>query len=70
MSGKRVREKLAAGGTVYGTFFHYTTNPAIVDELPDEGLDFIVVNTEHNALDLADFLGLQYALRAKGIACP
>ena len=69
MSGRRIKEKLAAGEAVFGTFIQYVTHPAIVEGLPDEGLDFVVLNAEHNALDLADFLPLQFALRGKGIAC-
>jgi len=69
MSGKMLKEKLSNGETVYGTFFRDITNPAIVDVLPDEGLDFIIVTCEHNALDLADFQSLRYALNGKGIAC-
>jgi len=69
VSGRRVKEKLANGQTVFGTFIQYTVNPAVVEVLPDEGLDFVVVNTEHNALDMADFLPLQFALHNKGIAC-
>ena len=69
MSAKRVKEKLAGGERVFGMFMHYVNNPAIVEILPDEGLDFVIVTAEHNALDLADFLGLQFALHSKGIAC-
>jgi 2-keto-3-deoxy-L-rhamnonate aldolase RhmA len=69
MSGIRVKQRLAEGGTVFGTFMHYTTNPAVVEVLPDQGLDFVVCNLEHNALEAAEFLGLQFALKAKGIAC-
>ncbi len=69
MSGMRLKETLAKGGRVFGTFFQYMTNPAVVEVLPDRGLDFVVVNAEHNALDLADFLAVRWALAAKGIAC-
>ncbi len=69
MSSTRVKEKLANGETVFGIFLQYTTNPEAVNVLPDEGLDFVVVNTEHNALDMGDFHGMQFALRSKGIAC-
>jgi len=69
MSGKRLKEKLTAGEPVFGTFFQYTTNPAVVQILPTRGLDFVIVNTEHNHLDLADFLPLAWALRARDIAC-
>lgn len=67
--GKALKEKMVRGQTVYGTFFQYTVNPAIVDVLPDGALDFVIVTAEHNALDLAEFLPVRYALAAKGIAC-
>lgn len=67
--GKALKEKMLRGETVYGTFFQYTVNPAIVDMLPDNALDFVMVSAEHNALDLAEFLPMRYALAAKGIAC-
>lgn len=67
--GKALKEKMQRGQTVYGTFLQYTVNPAIVDILPDNTLDFVIVTAEHNALDLAEFLPVRYALAAKGIAC-
>lgn len=67
--GKALKDKMQRGQTVYGTFLQYTVNPAIVDVLPDDTLDFVIVTAEHNALDLAEFLPVRYALAAKGIAC-
>ncbi len=67
--GKLLKDKMLRGDTVYGTFFQHITNPAIVDVLPDGALDFVIVTAEHNALDLAEFLPVRYALAAKGIAC-
>ena len=67
--GKILKDKLLQGQTVFGTFLQHTTNPAIVDVLPDNALDFVIVTAEHNALDLAEFLPIRYALAAKGIAC-
>ena len=67
--GKALKDKMQRGQTVYGTFLQYTVNPAIVDILPDNTLDFVIVTAEHNALDLAEFLPVRYALAAKGIAC-
>lgn len=64
-----LKDKLLAGDTVYGTLIQHTVNPAIVDVIGDGLLDFVIVTAEHNALDLADFLPLRYALAAKGIAC-
>lgn len=67
--GKLLKEKMLRGQAVYGTFFQYTVNPAIVDVLPENSLDFVIVSAEHNALDLAEFLPVRYALAARGIAC-
>lgn len=67
--GKILKDKLQRGQTVYGTLIQHTTNPAIVDVIDDDLLDFVIVTAEHNALDLAEFLPLRYALAARGIAC-
>jgi 2-keto-3-deoxy-L-rhamnonate aldolase RhmA len=69
VTGKLLKEKLVHGETVYGTFFQHAVTPAIVDFLPEKALDFVIVSAEHNALDLAEFLPIRYALAAKGIAC-
>lgn len=69
MLGKGLKEKMQRGQPVFGTFIQYTVNPAIVDVLPEGALDFVIVTAEHNALELAEFLPLKYALAAKGIAC-
>ena len=69
MGVAEIKKKIAAREIVYGTFFQYVSNPAVVDVLPDEGLDFVIVNIEHNHLDLADFIGVARALHCKGIAC-
>ena len=69
MSGKILKEKLAAGKTVYGTLIAHLTDPAIVNVLPEGMLDFVIVTPEHTAYDIGDFLPLRHALAAKGIAC-
>jgi 2-keto-3-deoxy-L-rhamnonate aldolase RhmA len=66
--GKALKEKLIRGDAVFGTFISHAVNPAIVDMVPDNSLDFVIVTAEHNALDLAEFLPIRYALAAKGIA--
>lgn len=64
-----LKEKLRNGHTVYGTLIQHAVVPAVVDFIPDNSIDFVIVTAEHNALDIADFLPLRYALAAKGIAC-
>lgn len=67
--GKLLKEKLLRGETVFGTFFQNAVSPGLIDFLPDQALDFAIVSAEHNALDLAEFLPIRYALATKGIAC-
>lgn len=69
MNAKTLKDKLIKGDAVYGTLIQHAVTPAMVDFLPDGALDFVIVTAEHNALDLADFLPLRYALASKGIAC-
>jgi 2-keto-3-deoxy-L-rhamnonate aldolase RhmA len=67
--GRILKDKLQQGDTVYGTLIQHAVTPSIVDFLPEGALDFVIVTAEHNALDIADFLPLRYALAGKGIAC-
>jgi len=69
MSGRILKEKLLHGERVMGMLIQHAVTPSLVDVLPDGSLDFVIVSAEHNALDLAEFLPLRYALAAKGIAC-
>lgn len=64
-----LKAKLRRGQPVFGTLIQHAVVPAVVDFIPDGSIDFVIVTAEHNALDLADFLPLRYALAAKGIAC-
>lgn len=64
-----LKDKMMKGHTVFGMLVQHTVVPAIVDFIPDDTLDFVIVSAEHNALDIADFMPLRYALAAKGIAC-
>src|SRR6187551_3948884 len=64
-----LKDKLMKGQAVYGTLIQHAVVPAIVDFIPDNSIDFVIVTAEHNALDIADFMPLRYALAAKGIAC-
>lgn len=63
-----LKDKMMKGHTVFGTLIQHAVVPAIVDFIPDGSIDFVIVTAEHNALDIADFMPLRYALAAKGIA--
>lgn len=69
MLARELKQKLLQGETVYGTLIQHAIAPALVDFIPANTLDFVIVTAEHNALDIADFLPLKYALASKGIAC-
>lgn len=69
MLSQQIKEKLTRGEPIFGTLIQHTVTPSIVDFIPPNSLDFVIVTAEHNALDIADFLPLRYALAAKGIAC-
>jgi 2-keto-3-deoxy-L-rhamnonate aldolase RhmA len=63
-----LKDKMMKGHTVFGMLVQHAVVPAIVDFIPDGLLDFVIVTAEHNALDIADFMPLRYAMAAKGIA--
>lgn len=63
-----LKDKMMKGQTVFGMLVQHAVVPSIVDFIPDGLLDFVIVTAEHNALDIADFMPLRYALAAKGIA--
>lgn len=63
-----LKDKLIRGDAVFGTLIQHAVVPAVADFIPDGSLDFVIFTAEHNALDLAEFLPLRYALAAKGIA--
>ena len=69
MNGKTLKQKIVRGESVFGTFFQHAVSPAVIDFIPDNTLDFVIVTAEHNGLDLAEFLPIRYALASKGIAC-
>ncbi len=69
MNSRTLKDKLVKGETVYGTIFQHAVVPAMVESIPKNSLDFVIVTCEHTTLDLAEFLPLKYALALKGIAC-
>lgn len=63
-----LKDKMMKGHTVFGMLVQHAVVPSIVDFIPDGSIDFVIVTAEHNALDIADFMPLRYALATKGIA--
>ena len=48
MNGAELKVKLTAGGRVYGTMLSILTTPRWVPILSGVGLDYVIIDTEHN----------------------
>jgi 4-hydroxy-2-oxoheptanedioate aldolase len=62
----RVRERLAAGAVVTGVLV-FTGSPVVVELSAAAGLDFVILDMEHSALDLTGAAHLMRAADASGI---
>ena len=67
MIRNRVRERLAGGTTVLGVII-FTASPTVVELAAAAGLDFVILDMEHSALDLAGAAHLLRAADASDIA--
>ena len=59
MNGRELKEKVKAGGIVYGTMLSNSRNPRWSIPMEAFGLDYIIIDTEHSPRgrdDVADFL--------------
>ncbi len=59
MNGAELKETLKTGGRVFGTMISISRNPKWVPILDSVGLDYVVIDTEHNPRsrgELGDFL--------------
>ena len=59
MNGSELKDVLRGGGKVYGTMISVSRNPKWVPLLNDVGLDYVIIDTEHNPRsrgELGDFL--------------
>jgi 2-keto-3-deoxy-L-rhamnonate aldolase RhmA len=61
----RVAKKVAAGQTCFGTFV-YSPDAAITELIGSVGFDFVIIDTEHAALDAGDVENLTRAAAAGG----
>ena len=62
MQTNRTKEKLNAGEAVLGTFMGLGS-PNVAELLSQVGLDFLVIETEHNGLDSAEIEHLLMAIK-------
>tara|TARA_B100001559_G_scaffold315787_1_gene318268 strand:- start:17169 stop:17939 length:771 start_codon:yes stop_codon:yes gene_type:complete len=59
MNGRELKNVLQGGGKVYGTMISVSRNPKWIPLLNDVGLDYVIIDTEHNPRgrgELGDFL--------------
>jgi 4-hydroxy-2-oxoheptanedioate aldolase len=59
MNGAELKAKLEAGGRVFGTMLSVSRNPRWIPVLDGAGLDYVIIDTEHNPRsrgELGDFL--------------
>ena len=66
LTPNRVRERLAAGRTVCGILV-FTGSPMVVELAAAAGLDFVILDMEHSALDVSGAAHLLRAADASGI---
>lgn len=59
MNGEELKERMEAGGIVYGTMLSMSSNPRWATPMSGFGLDYVIIDTEHSPRgreDVADFL--------------
>lgn len=61
----RVKERLEAGGTVFGTWLQ-TASPTIANILAHCGMDFVTADMEHGPASFSEAEAIMYAIEAGG----
>ena len=59
MNGYELKQKVKAGGIVYGTMLSTSRNPRWAAPMSNFGLDYVIIDTEHSPRgrdEVADFL--------------
>jgi len=59
LNGYELKQKIEAGGIVYGTMLSMSRNPRWAAAMSNFGLDYVIIDTEHSPAgrsDVADFL--------------
>ncbi len=62
-----IREKLAAGKTVYGTMMQELRSPAVPILFANAGYDFVFIDMEHGAHDMETVADMIKVCRGVGI---
>ena len=67
MNGQELKEKVGAGGIVYGTMLSMSRNPRWSTPIAAFGLDYVVIDTEHSPRDRGDIADFLAAFTASGV---
>ena len=65
MLAREIKEKLSQGEASIGTWMSMA-HPSIAEILSTAGYDFVVVETEHTAIDISEVLQLLIAIEGRG----
>lgn len=68
MTGREMKQVLEGGRRVYGTMLARTLNVRWAPLLAGQGLDFVIIDTEHSPFSRTEVADLIFAFEAVGIA--
>ena len=58
MNGSELKQVLQSGGRVFGTMISVSRNPKWIPFMEGSGLDYVVIDTEHNYQNInSNFVG-------------
>lgn len=69
MNGAELRERMASGGTVFGTMTMFARNPRWAGVFGRLGFDYVIVDTEHSPTGRSEAADLAVAFLGAGV-CP
>ena len=64
MNGQQLKEKMKAGGVVYGTMLSMARNPRWATPIAGFGLDYVIIDSEHAPRDRSEIADLLAGLSA------
>ena len=67
MNGYELKQKVQAGGIVYGMMLSTSRNPGWSSAMSNFGLDYVIIDTEHSARDRSDLSDFLAAFNFTGV---
>ena len=68
MDSKTLKERLASGGTVFGTMLDFMVNPQWAQVMAASTVDYAIVDCEHGSRDRSHMASLSMMLKFAGVA--